>query len=395
MMIDGRSVLAVIPARGGSVGIPRKNVLPIAGVPMLVYSIREALASEACDRVVVSTDNPEIRSIALAAGAEVIDRPDALSGSKASSESALLHVLDRLREVEGYEPEILVFLQATSPLTLAEDIDGTVRAMVEQKAQSALAVVPFHYFLWKEDASGDAVGINHDRRVRPMRQDREPQFLESGAIYVMEVSGFRESGHRFFGKTAMYHMPEERRFEIDEPVDLEVVEILMRHQQAKAQRDRLPSAVRAIVFDFDGVFTDNRVIVDETGRESVTCDRGDGMGLSLLRQRGFELLVLSKERNPVVAARCRKLGIPAIQGIDVKWPTLQNWLAEKNIPASEMIYVGNDINDLECLQGAGCAVVVGDAHPSVLPSAHLVLNRPGGRGAIRELADLILEKYHA
>ena len=148
MMIDGRSVLAVIPARGGSVGIPRKNVLPIAGVPMLVYSIREALASEACDRVVVSTDNPEIRSIALAAGAEVIDRPDALSGSKASSESALLHVLDRLREVEGYEPEILVFLQATSPLTLAEDIDGTVRAMVEQKAQSALAVVPFHYFLW-------------------------------------------------------------------------------------------------------------------------------------------------------------------------------------------------------------------------------------------------------
>lgn len=389
-MIDGRSVLAVIPARGGSIGIPRKNVRFIAGKPMIAYCIEQALATETIDRVVVSTDNAEIRQVALQHGAEVMVRPDALSGPKCSSESALLHVLDSLRESEGYEPDILVFLQATSPLTLAEDIDGTIQAMLAKEAQSALAVVPFHYFLWSPATRGGAVGINHDKNVRLMRQDREPQFLESGAIYVMDVRGFRKAGHRFFGETVMYVMPEERRFEVDEAVDLEVVELLIRHREWYTRHATLPERIEAVVYDFDGVLTDNRVTVSEDGVESVTCDRGDGLGISLIWERGIEQLVLSKEANPVVTARCQKLKLPVIQGQDYKWTVLQKWMEAKGISPAGTIYVGNDINDIECLQNVGCGVVVQDAHPGVQRFAQLILQQPGGRGAIRELADLIL-----
>src|SRR6185312_6532738 len=199
------------------------------------------------------------------------------------------------------------------------------------------------------------------------------------------------AGHRFFGETAMYVMPEERRFEVDETVDLEVVETLIRHRDRYARRSFLPERIEAIVYDFDGVLTDNRVTVSEDGIESVTCDRGDGMGISLLRDRGIEQLVLSKELNQVVTARCRKLKIPVIQGQNHKWPILQQWMEEKGISKAGTIYVGNDINDVECLQNVGCGVVVRDAHPRVRSFARLILEQPGGRGAVRELADLILE----
>jgi CMP-N-acetylneuraminic acid synthetase len=142
-------------------------------------------------------------------------------------ESAPIPLLLSLHENEGYSPDLLVFLQCTSPLTLPEDIDGTVQVLFDQEADSSLAVTPFHYFLWRWDVNGDAIGVNHDKRVRPLRQERDLQYLETGAVYVMRTKGFKEAGHRFFGKTAMYVMPPERCLEIDEPIDLRIAEVLM------------------------------------------------------------------------------------------------------------------------------------------------------------------------
>lgn len=150
------------------------------------------------------------------------------------------------------------------------------------------------------------------------------------------------------------------------------------------------SRVGALVLDFDGVLTDNRVFVTEDGREAVVCDRSDGLGLEQLRLAGVPILVLSKERNPVVAARCRKLQIPVIQGLDHKRQALEHFAAEAGIPLSEVVYVGNDVNDLPCFEVVGLAVAVADAHHTVRDAAHVVLNRAGGRGAVRELTDRIL-----
>lgn len=152
----------------------------------------------------------------------------------------------------------------------------------------------------------------------------------------------------------------------------------------------LNQTIAAIGFDFDGVFTDNRVLVDQNGIESVWCHRGDGLGISRLRQAGLPMTVISLETNPVVAARCRKLQLPQHSGIENKRQVFLDWLAENDVSPAQAIFMGNDVNDLECMDVAGVSVTVADAHPEVLSRADLVLSQRGGFGAVRELADLLL-----
>jgi len=224
-------ILAIIPARGGSKGIPRKNVQPLGGKPLLAHTIDAAKAAKFISRVVVSTDDQEISSVAKSYGAEVIWRPKELSDSKSSSESALLHALEFLRNSENYSPDILVFLQCTSPFTSSADIDGAVQTLSEKNADSVLAVTPFHSFIWEYDESGNAVGINHDKSIRKLRQEQTNQYFETGAIYVLKLAGFVEAKHRFFGKTSMFVIPRERSVDIDEPVDLIIAEkVLLKRQ---------------------------------------------------------------------------------------------------------------------------------------------------------------------
>lgn len=149
--------------------------------------------------------------------------------------------------------------------------------------------------------------------------------------------------------------------------------------------------IRLIVFDFDGVMTDNAVYIFEDGREAVRCSRGDGMGITLLRKQGFAMTVLSTEENPVVSARCRKLKLPCIQGCADKPTAFRQMLAERGLQPAEAAFMGNDVNDFGCLTLAGLAIVPGDAHPAVLPLAHWRTANKGGQGAVREVCDLFLE----
>ncbi len=383
------NVLAVIPARGGSKGIPRKNVLPLAGKPLIAHTIAAARAAPSVGRVVVSTDDAEIAAVSRQYGADVVMRPAELAGDLSSSEAALLHVLDTLEADEGYRAEVLVFLQCTSPLTAPEDIEQTARAVLDG-ADTALAVAPFHYFLWKSDASGAAVGVNHDKSVRLMRQQREPEFLETGAVYAMKVEGFRQAKHRFFGRTAMVETPIERRLEIDDPEDFRLAEERIARLRRQADTAVIPNELDALVMDFDGVWTDDRVWVNQDGSESIVCSRRDGMGLERLRKAGLPMMVLSKEANPVLKHRCAKLKIPCEHGLETKIERFNQWLAERGLRMENTIYVGNDINDLECLRAAGLGVAPRDAHPEALAVADLVLDADGGRGALRLLSDMIL-----
>ena len=155
---------------------------------------------------------------------------------------------------------------------------------------------------------------------------------------------------------------------------------------------KLPNPIHLLVFDFDGVLTDNRVWVFEDGREAVACNRGDGMGMQMVRDAGVPVLVLSKEKNPVVGARCKKIGIECIQGIDDKPARLTQFCSERKYDLKHVIYMGNDINDLECMKLVGYAVAPADAEKSILKIANLITKRKGGRGAVRDLCDLILKK---
>ena len=381
--------IAIIPARGGSKGIPGKNIKPLGGLPLVAHTILAARRAGRVDAVYVSTDSPQIAEVAERFGAGVIWRPAELSGDSASSESALLHGLEQLEREGRLNAPLLTFLQCTSPLTRSEDIDGVIEKLEAEQADTCLAVMRFHYFLWSEDAAG-ARGINHDKSVRELRQQRKPQYLEAGSIYVMKVDGFRAARHRFFGKTALFEVPAETIQEIDDPVDFDIAELKLQLAERQTSLRALPKPLKVIALDFDGVFTDNTVYLDESGREQVRCHRGDGMGLERLKKSGYELVIVSKEKNQVAGARAKKLGIPIFFGVDDKLPLLESWLSERNVSLAETIYVGNDINDVDCLKAAGCGVVVADAHPSAKAVADLILSAPGGRGALRELSDLIL-----
>jgi N-acylneuraminate cytidylyltransferase len=258
-------------------------------------------------------------------------------------------VLDRLAEDEGWAPRIVVTVAPTRPPARPGDIDRAVALLDERPdadgVRSVVAAGPDGH--WAPDADG---------------------WLEPAAVY--RTAGGIEAarpdalaGARFLPLVV-------------EPPGPPVAP--------------LPRRPKLLVLDFDGVLTDNRVWMDEAGLESVVFDRGDGMGVRLLREAGgVDLLVLSTEENPIVAARCRKLKIPFRQALVDKRTALLDWVAEHGIDLADVAYVGNDVNDLGCLEVAGLAVAVADSHPDVLAAAHVVLTRPGGRGAVREICDLV------
>jgi YrbI family 3-deoxy-D-manno-octulosonate 8-phosphate phosphatase len=149
--------------------------------------------------------------------------------------------------------------------------------------------------------------------------------------------------------------------------------------------------VRLAVFDFDGVFTDNRVWVNERGEEALAFSRSDGLGLRRLDEVGVEYLILSMERNPIVGARAEKLRAECVQGVDDKLALLRERVERRGVALEETAYVGNDVNDADCLRTVGVPVVPADAWPEVKPLARWVLSRPGGAGCVREFCDGVWE----
>ena len=147
--------------------------------------------------------------------------------------------------------------------------------------------------------------------------------------------------------------------------------------------------VRLVAFDFDGVFTDNRVWTSESGAESVACSRSDGLGLRRLDEVDVAYVIVSTETNPVVAARAAKLGVDCVQGVDDKLAVVRAEAAVRGVALDAVAYLGNDINDAACLGAVGLPVVPADAWPEVVPLARLVLSRAGGHGCVRELCDAI------
>ncbi|MFJ3822706.1 cytidylyltransferase domain-containing protein [Streptomyces nodosus] len=401
-----RRVLAVIPARGGSKGVPAKNLAPVGGVPLVARAVRACRAARLVTDVVVSTDDQAIAAAARAAGAEVVPRPAAIAGDTATSEDAVLHALDAHEALHGAPVDVVLLVQCTSPFLTGEDVDGVAGAVVEDGADSALTVAPFHGFVWRDGAdeadenaaaasaagaTDGGHGVNHDKAFRPRRQDRPQDLLETGAAYAMDVAGLRTHRHRFFGRTELVRTDPARVLEIDDPHDLARARALAPLLDAPGQ-GALPTRadIDAVVLDFDGTQTDDRVLIDSDGREFVSVHRGDGLGIAALRRSGLSMLILSTEQNPVVAARARKLQIPVLHGIDRKDLALKQWCEEQGIAPERVLYVGNDVNDLPCFGLVGWPVAVASAHDVVRGAARAVTTVPGGDGAIREIASWIL-----
>lgn len=385
---------AIILARGGSKGIPKKNIMDFAGRPLLAWSILQARDSGVVDAVYVSSDSDEILEVAARYGAVAIKRPDELATDTSTSDVALLHVLDQLRGERGADPERVIFLQATSPLREPSDIDGAVAAFHSQGADSLFTdAVLDDLCAWYEE-DGILKGKTFDPFNRGRRQDRKPLYLENGSIYVFKPALLRNTGNRLGGKIARYTMDYWKSFEIDTIENVELCEYYFRKHLLPFWRAREASIGTfkpdLIVYDFDGVMTNNRVLVLQDGTEAVLANRADGWGIGQLRKAGFRQIILSTETNPVVSARAQKLGLEVRHGSGDKARDLTAYCQSHGIALERVLYVGNDVNDLETMRLVGCPVAPADAHSEVLALAKHITRARGGEGVIKELSELLL-----
>jgi len=223
-------IVAFIPARGGSKGILKKNIKVLAGKPLIAWSIEQALTSKLITRVIVSTDCPEIAKIAKQYGAEVpFFRPQSISGDKATTESAMLHCCEYLKE-KNQLPELFILIQATSPIRANEQLDKAIKAFQKNKYDSLLTVSQSHRFTWKNKSKPKA---SYDFKNRPRRQDikkKDQEYLETGSFYITKTKMLMESKNRLVGNIGLFETPEDESYEIDSLVDFIICEEILNNK---------------------------------------------------------------------------------------------------------------------------------------------------------------------
>lgn len=309
----------------------------------------------------------------------------------------LSHPLDYIRWFLGEAKTLWKVMDKISGL------DIQVEDVVEfglQFAQGAIGSVHLNYYQQPPAHYFEIVGTegtikwNHDDNILRVYTSKShywetipaPNSFERNDMFLSEMKHFLEVIHGEAEPSCSLHDGER------------VLELILTKNAVESfdpssmyEGRPIPEIISLIVFDFDGVMSDNCALIDEQGHEQVFVNRSDGLGISLLRrQKDIAMLVLSTETNATVAARCNKLGIPVIQGIEDKANILNKWLINHQIDPSHVIYVGNDVNDLPCFPLVGYAIVPADAHSLVRKKADLILRNDGGRGAVREVCDLLM-----
>jgi N-acylneuraminate cytidylyltransferase len=381
-------IIAIIPARGGSKSIPRKNIVNFCGKPLIAWSIEQAAKCRRIDSVYVSTDDAEIADVSLAYGAKVICRPEELATDTASSESALIHAISEIEKEQRIET--VAFLQATSPLRDDNDMDDALKRFIAENADSLFSATVLDDFCVWGSTEGKLKSLTYNYKNRGRRQDRKPYYLENGSIYLFKPEVIRKYGNRLGGKIAIYEMPMWKSHEIDNPEDLELCEYYMRKNILKGSLKGVKlKNIELIVYDFDGVMTNNTVLVREDGLESVTVSRADGLATGMIKKKGIPQIILTMEKNKVVEARAKKLDLPILKGVDDKKTALKSYCKEHKILLKNVVYVGNDINDLDVMKTVGYPVCPSDANVEIKKISSIILTTPGGSGVIREFVGLI------
>jgi N-acylneuraminate cytidylyltransferase len=378
-------VVAIIPAASGSTHVPGGAARPFAGRPLITHSIEQARQSARIGRTIVATDDGEIARIAGDWGAEVITGPVRPGADDGALEPLVSRALAELERRDGASPAFTLILPPACPLRTPQMIDGAINHLLDRDGDSLVSVHRSPGVLWVEDENGGALPVDDGAAA-----GREPRYAENGSITVTRTAHLRQSGDRLGGRIVLYEIPSAYGLRLAGEDDWHVGEAL--HRRLWTGRGiELLRHVRLLALDFDGVMTDNRVIVLEDGREAVLCSRGDGMGMDLLRAAGLPVVVISKEGNPVVTARCNKLKLRCVQGVGEKLPVLEGIAGELGIGMDAVAFMGNDVNDLTCIRASGVGIAPVDSHPAVLREVDIVTSLPGGMGAVREVADLLVE----
>ncbi|RKY40644.1 MAG: acylneuraminate cytidylyltransferase [Candidatus Omnitrophota bacterium] len=383
-----KKIVAFIPARGQSKGIPKKNIKNFAGKPLIYWSALSASLCDLIDRVYVSTEDEEIKNTVLSFNlpkVEVISRTKKSATDKAPTELAVLEFAQK------YQFEIMVLLQATSPLTTYKDIENALKLYFEKKYDSLLSVVRQKRFIWDFDSKTKKwVSINYDYKKRPRRQNFEGYFVENGAIYIMKKEGLLRYKNRLYGNIGVYEMPEYTYNELDSELDWQILENLA-YKVKEFYLTYWLKNIKLLGLDVDGVLTDGGVYHSKDGEEFLKFNRIDGKGIELVRKSGIDVVVISSENLPIIRKRCDKLRIKEVYtGVRDKLAVLKKTVEKKNLKPSEIAFIGDDVQDIPVMEWAGFSAAPSNALDIVKIKANYVCKRKGGEGAVREVCNLII-----
>jgi YrbI family 3-deoxy-D-manno-octulosonate 8-phosphate phosphatase len=372
--------ILIIPARGGSKGIPRKNLKTVNGISLVERSIRVALKSKV-DQIIVSTDDKEISDVAIKYGVTVHNRSSENSGDSASTESVILEVIDKY-ESNWPIDSVIGFIQATSPFVSAETINECFD--LAEKGFSSYSAKHFHGFTWEK--LDKWVPINHPLEFRPRRQELNEKVVETGAIYCFPLQQFKEKKYRFCSEPKPVLVDNITGIEIDEISELELANLLSTQYEISDFEFNNIKLPKIIFTDFDGCLTDDKVKVNIFGKESVKVNRKDGLAVKRLEKLGIKVVITTSETNEVVATRAEKMKIEALRGLLNKKDSISTYLEKASLSWDDAWYLGNDVNDLEAMQKVALSFCPLDASIEVFKIADVVLSRRGGEGVLAEIA---------
>lgn len=380
--------IGFIPLRKGSKGIPGKNKKKLLGRPLFCWVLGEAIASN-LDQIFIYTDDKEIISFVnkeyhWTDKVTAVKRSAVSADDEATTEMAMLEFMEN----EKTEFDLFCLLQATSPFTMAADIDKCLDAVKNgANYDSALTVVNSHRFTWNKGGTPK----NYDIFNRPRRQDFEGLLIENGACYVTTNSALTESKNRISGTIATVEMPEESLTEIDSLTDWTIVEELL---AARLKKQKKTDQITHLILDVDGVFTDGCIYYGADGELMKKFDMRDGMGLEILRQNGVQVMVMTSEDSPIVASRMKKLKIDQVfMGVKDKYSLLSRLCVQNNLSFSQIAYIGDDVNDLANICAAGWSLTPANATIPIKNHADVILTKNSAEGAIREACEFIM-KYN-
>jgi len=379
--------VAFIPARGGSKSIPLKNIKEIAGKPLVYWTAKAANDCNFIDKIYVATDSSAIKDVVeklYLKKVVVIERSAETATDKASTESAMIEFAG------SYEFDNIVLIQATSPLLTAEDLDNGFKLYNMEGTDSVLSAVRQKRFQWEIDQNGCAAPTNYDYRNRPRRQEFEGYLVENGAFYITSRQALLKTQNRLSGNIRICEMDEATYFEIDEPSDWEIIEKQL-YERTKI-RENIPQ-IKMFLTDCDGCLTDGGMYYSENGDELKKFNTKDGMGFRMLREKGIITGVITGEDRHLNQKRAEKLQVDEIfQNVKDKVTVIKQLCDKYHIMPENIAYVGDDVNDLEAIHYVGYGCCVNDAHSEVKKCADYVAVHNGGRGAVREIIDIIIEK---
>ncbi len=384
--------VALIPVRGGSKSIPLKNIKEICGKPLVYWTAKAACDAASIDRVYVATDSDKIKeaveSFKLTDSAfeklTVIDRDPENANDTASTESVMLEFAEKV------DFENLVLIQATSPLLQAKDLDEGFKLFDTEGTDSVLSVVRQKRFIWKTDEKGFVSPANYDVFNRPRRQDFDGYLMENGAFYITTKKDLLGSKNRVSGNMKAYEMDEDTALEIDEPSDFLIIEMLLKKRNGNVSKE-YPD-IRMIVTDCDGCLTDGGMYYSENGDELKKFNTRDGLALSRLHDKGVITGIITGEDRELNRRRAKKLKMDFIEsGVKDKLPVLKDVCERYGVDLGNVLYIGDDLNDVEAMKAAGVSACPADAGKKVLETADYVASKEGGHGAVREILEAIVQ----